>query len=99
MIRANHIAVLLAAACTACVTSYSYEVHLASPVDPLAFERSLGGFLHTQGFQPFQELHSNDPRFVADVTHGLPRWDKLFKPTWPKGGGFVAVELDRPYNP
>lgn len=68
-------------------------------VDPVSFKESLDVFLRTQGLLPFSELYASNPGFVSDVTHGLPRWDKNFPYSWRKGAGFVAVELNRPYNP
>jgi hypothetical protein len=99
MIRVAHVALLLVTVCAGCATSYYYRVQLNNPVDPVSFQASLEDFLRAQGLRPFREVYAGDPRFVADVTHGLPRWDKLFGYTLPKGAGFVAVELDPPYNP
>ncbi len=56
-------------------------------------------FLRTQGLLPINELYASNPSFVSDVTHGVPRWDKNLPYSWRKEAGFVAVELNRPYNP
>jgi hypothetical protein len=81
---------LLGVPCAGCASSYFYKVQVADRVDPLSFQASLDQFLRTQGFLPFRELH---------VTNGLPRWDKDFEFSGLKGAGFMAVELDPPYNP
>jgi len=99
MNRPYLVASFVALGCSGCATSYYYQVRLADAVDPRAFELSLDEFLRTDGLRPFRELHADDPRLVADVTYGLPRWDKSFDFTWPRGAGFISVELDPPYNP
>jgi hypothetical protein len=89
----------LAAACNGCATSHYYAVRMALPVEPISFQVSLDKFLRDEGFRPLKELFANNHQCVADVTGGLPRWDKTFKYSWPNGAGFVSVTLDPPYNP
>jgi hypothetical protein len=90
---------LIATACNGCATSHYYAVRMTDPIDPISFQLSLDGFLRSEGLRPFKELFASNPQYVADVTGGLPRWDKIFRYSWTNGAGFVAVKLDSPYNP